>query len=169
VVAVGWADMSESAGAERNTSAISFARYFITSSSIALLLIIMLAFALGPTLGLPLTFDQSFLVVKQIAPVLVGYLGQCAFYVVRGTKKRLQVDIQEVNLLYMISIAPFVIFSVVFLSVIVAFALLNSSTAIPGTGMSFSRFTDWISILLGIFTATISVLTAWIFHGRDGG
>jgi hypothetical protein len=123
----------------------------------------MMTFALAPIFAFPISFDQSFLVVKQIAPVLIGYLGQCAYFVIRGTSEN-SIKIREKGLLYIIAIAPFAIFSCVFVAVIVAFIVSNSLKALPGTGMSFERFTDWIAILLGLFTATISVLTAWLFQ-----
>ena len=148
-------------------AAVLFARYFVTSSSILLLLGIMTVFALAPALGMPLSFDQSFQVVKQIAPVFIGYLGQCVYFIVRGTKKKASLELEQANLLYLLAVSPFVIFALVFFAVIAAFLISNSASAVPGTGMSYPRFTDWVAMLLGLFTATISVLTTWLF--KDGG
>lgn len=147
-------------------SDLAFARYFVVVSSVALLLAIMVTFAIGPLFGIPLSYDQSFLVVKQVAPILIGYLGQSAYYIVKGDSPA-TLKIRERGLLRALCISPFVIFTVVFFCVIVAFIASNSASAAPGTGMSFTRFTDWIAVLLGVFTATISVLTAWLFGGAS--
>ena len=143
--------------------AIIFARIFFTVSSVLLLLVIMLFFSMGPLLGVPLDYDQSFSVVKQIAPIFIGYLAQCAYYIIREFKNEIKLRASDTGLFYIISISPFIIFLSVFTSVIFVFISSNSDGAAPGTGMSFERFTDWIAILLGLFTATISVLTAWLF------
>jgi hypothetical protein len=150
---------------KRNTpvSELSFARYFVVYSSLFLLTAIMFVFAVGPAVNLPLDYNQSFTVVKQVAPVFIGYLGQCAYYVTRKQQSEARLVIPEKNLIYAISVGPFVIFSTIFSAIIAVFIFSNRPDAPPDTGMSFNRFTDWITILLGLFTATVSVVTAWLF------
>lgn len=145
---------------------ISFARNFLVISSIATLIVVMVVFALGPAFGFPLSYGQSFLVVKQIVPVFIAYLAQATYFVSRQTRIIRSNKIREKSLLPILVISPFLIFFVVFSAVSAAFFLSNSIDAPPETGMSFARFMDWISILLGIFAATVSVLTAWLFGGE---
>ncbi|MEM5474394.1 hypothetical protein WNZ14_21915 [Hoeflea sp. AS60] len=144
---------------------INFARLFITISSLFLFLSITAFFILATSLGFPLDYDQSISVVKQITPVFIGYIGQSAYYLISKSSELLDISGVRIKLLYILSISPFLIFSSLFCAIIFAFSASNFPDNPPGEGMSFSQLTDWFTIILGLFAATASIVTAWIFQG----
>lgn len=144
---------------------LQFCRYFIVSASIFLLISIIIFFSISP-LFFSIDFDQSILVVKQTTPVFLGYLGQCCYYVISDKAPDLPLDEKKSGFLIILTVFPFIVFSVSFVAVSCVFFISNVASAAPGTGMAFSRFTDWMSILLGVFAATASILTAWLFRGQ---
>lgn len=146
--------------------ALARARYFIVLSSIVFLCVLFVGFALAPTLGLPISYDQSYQVVKQISPILIGYLGQCCYYIVKSTDKR-DLFVKDRNLMLLMTCAPFFIFLLVFSALSWSYIVSNDVGAPPGIGMSFSRYTDWLTVLLGLFTATVSIITAWLFQSSS--
>lgn len=127
----------------------------------------MVFFALAPVYGAPLSYDQSYIVIKQIAPIFIGYVGQAAYYVTRQKHISGTEIPKEGALIFILTIGPFLVFTIIMVAIIFAFTVSNNIDRPPDTGMSFARLTDWISILLGLFSASVSVITAWLFGSGE--
>ncbi|WP_203019097.1 hypothetical protein [Rhizobium rosettiformans] len=127
----------------------------------------MVFFALAPVYGAPLSYDQSYIAIKQIAPIFIGYVGQAAYYVTRQNGTTGKDKLKEGGFIYILSVGPFLVFTVIMVAIIFAFTVSNNIDSPPDTGMSFARLTDWISILLGLFSASVSVITAWLFGNGE--
>ncbi len=143
---------------------ISVARIFIVLSSFLLLLSCLMFFLLGPALGFQLDHDQAYATAKQVAPLFIGYLAQSTYYLTRKGRATARIYSREQNfLLVLLVVCPFLIFWSVALGLIYAFYTSNRAGTPPGTGMSYDVFSNWFSLFLSLFTATTTVLTAWVF------
>jgi hypothetical protein len=121
-------------------------------------------FALAPALHYPLEFDQSIKLIEIGFPVLLGYLGSAAYFVVttptRGARRKPVLLSPEFTLLVR---GPTIIFVLATAAVIVGFGLSNSPQAPPGQGMSFETLSAMLSLVLGILTATTTVISTHLF------
>jgi hypothetical protein len=140
------------------------ARFRIILFSLCLTGVLLPFFFLAPTIGYPLSPDQSRQVISQVLPVFLGYLGAGVAFMFSPPGNKLP-DQPESNkrLLALLINGIFVVFTVSLLAILIGFGVSNARTALPGTGISFPTFSDYITTVISLMNTVVGASVIYLF------
>ena len=118
---------------------------------------------LAPYVGYPLKASESLAVVRIVTPVFLGFLGAASIFVTKAHQEIIRPRGESGSLIGYLIFGPFLLFFVSMVSLLLAFYLGNSPHATAGNGMTVDELTSWISIVLGILTVTVGVISNSLF------
>jgi hypothetical protein len=147
---------------------LTTARVWLIYASLLLVGAEVTFLALAPVVGFPLEYSQAIKLIEITFPVLLGYLGSAAYFVVGAADQTPNPHAQTAPEFGLMVRGPVLVFAFATIVTLVAFAISNRANAAPGEGMSFDSLSGILTLILGILTATTSVISAHIF-GRSPG
>jgi len=124
-------------------------------------------FFLARAFGYPLSPDQGTQTLSLIVPVFLGYLGSGIAFVFNPPGAALpEPNAQTRALLRTLINGAFIVFAVSFVSLLVGFGWANRPSALPGAGMSFSTFSNGITLILSIMTTIVGGSVIFLFGAQ---
>jgi hypothetical protein len=109
---------------------------------------------LAPYVGYPLKASESLAVVRIVTPVFLGFLGAASIFVTKAHQEIIRPRGESGSLIGYLIFGPFLLFFV---------SMVSSPHATAGNGMTVDELTSWISIVLGILTVTVGVISNSLF------
>ena len=143
---------------------VDAARNWLILGSLILSGFFFLFFGVGPALGYPLAWGQSFRLLQITAPVFFGYIGSAAHFIFRVQHAPRDIQIQGSPELFKLLVrGPVILFSILMLGVLFAFGFSNRPAAGVGTGMSVDSLSLLISTSMGLLAITTNVAVGYLF------
>jgi hypothetical protein len=137
------------------------ARVAIVAFSLGITGVLLCFLILAPTIGIPFNpgRNENLMLVQIVIPVFLGYLGSASHFVFRS-RAAPEVGIADESLLGLLVYGSFGLYVLANVSLFTAFFLNNRS---EGVGMSIDELSKWFTLILGVLTCTVSVITSYIF------
>ena len=140
---------------------------FAITSSISMLAICSAFLVFAPLTKYPLDFEQSMKIIQVIIPLFAGYLASASMGLTSKNKPR-NTKIDE-NIIYLMKGVFFLIVFMI-LSLFIVFGVANwpsDNLAYESIDFSFDSLSLMISLILGIHTATTTVIVGYLFGVQD--
>jgi hypothetical protein len=146
---------------------VDAARKWLVFSSLSITGGLLVFFLLAPAAGYPILFAQSLRVLEVLLPTFLGYIGTAAFFVFRADSSADLAVFRKTSapLVGMLIRGPVLVFSLSLTVLIIAFGIMNSPAAPPGSGISFDQLTAGVSVILGLLAVTTNVAISYLFGG----
>lgn len=140
------------------------ARFRVILYSLILTGVLLPFFFLAPVFHFPLSSEQSQQSVSLILPVFLGYLGAGASYVFNQRREALpEQSVYDLRLLGLMINGIFVVFTLCFCALLFSFYMANRDTGLPGTGMDFPTFSNYLTAILSILTTVVGASVIYLF------
>ena len=140
------------------------ARVWLVNASLATTATVFVFFLIAPTIGYPLTFEQSIRLIEIILPVFFGYIGTATNFIFGAKYNEPADDTNNISeLLGILVRGPVIVFSLACIAALTAFGISNGENASPGSGMSLDVLAGVLAAALGLLTISTSALVISLF------
>jgi len=139
---------------------VTTARKWIILASLIITGAQILFYLIAPAIGFPLSYPKNIDLLQIVTPVFLGYLGAATHFIFQNTAP--QIPVQN-EFLGMLVIGPIVIYAVVTIGSLLAFAYMNRAGVPLGSGMSVDNLATALSLSLGVLAVTTGIISSYLF------
>jgi len=143
------------------------ARTWIIKYTIVLYVAFSIFFLLAPAVGYPLSYPDSINILKILLPMLLGYIGAAAHFILRPV---LQDDDElpesRKRMLSIIVRWPLIGFLLIMVAILFAFWQSNKGQNFTGEGMTPNTLSLIVSIICGLLAATTGAASSYLFQAE---
>jgi len=138
------------------------ARVAIVAFSLGITGVLLCFLILAPSIGMPFNpgRNENLMLVQVVIPVFLGYLGSASHFLFRA-RAAPDVEVADERLLGLLVFGSFGLYVLANTTLFAAFYLSNRP---DGPGMSIDELSKWFTLILGLLTCTVSVITSYIFN-----
>lgn len=140
------------------------AQFWIVRASLLLIGATWVFFLLAPAIDFPLTFKESFALLKLITPVFMGYVGLAVGFLFAGGAPLPSPGRSIGSLLALLVRGPVILYGAVMICALIVFGMTNRSGANPAEMMPYDYLENATITATTILTGTTSVVASKIFR-----
>lgn len=164
-------EIGQSGNKDPNPSKTEHMRVGLIGSSLLMVTIVLIFFAIAPSIGYPIESSQSLRMMEIILPVFLGYLSTAMVLLisVRSSQSQKWEPIGNKKLLCVLVYGPVATFFLTVFCVILVYGISNGATETVGIGMPPNTMAFVLAIAVGLLSVSTNMLTYFLFPGIRNG